>query len=170
MTDRIDKALALARDLQRMTLHGPPPLATTMEIAAGLVDAGGEIERLTAERDAARLEARAYGNALAREKNQDERIRRVKAIREETGCGLKEALDIVNGSPTVVAVVGLTLVQEVDRLATALATAKNEERAAFSAYAHQRAAEWQSVGAQYVADVVREYGDFVEAGRHREKA
>ena len=53
---------------------------------------------------------------------------------------------------------------------SALATAKDEERAAFSAYAHQRAAEWESVGAQYVADVVREYGEFVEAGRHRGEA
>lgn len=62
------------------------------------------------------------------------------------------------------------LVEAVPGIIAALATAKDEERAAFSAYARQRAAEWQSVGALYVADVVREYGEFVEAGRHRGEA
>ena len=46
-----DTALALARSLMSATLHGAPPLRTTMEIAAALVAAAQREEALTAELD-----------------------------------------------------------------------------------------------------------------------
>lgn len=59
--------------------------------------------------DALTLERDAYARQLAQERHTDARIARVKAIRQETGCGLKEALDIVNGDVALAATTARTL-------------------------------------------------------------
>ena len=56
---RHEAAVNLARDLQHATLHGPVPIATTMQMAGELVWASGEIIRLTAALATAKDEERA---------------------------------------------------------------------------------------------------------------
>lgn len=101
---------------------------------------------VTKERDAARLEARAYGNALARQQADDERIRRVKAIREETGCGLSEALAIVNGNTELAVKLHRTLVEERDELHAELANECGEGPPPSEGWRY-RACEWIRPGA-----------------------
>lgn len=102
-----------------VTVYGMEPPDAAYIAAAnpatvlGLLDT---IDALTMERDA-------YARQLAQERHTDARIARVKAIRQETGCGLKEALDIVNGDVALAATTARTLrdqaldaLAEVDRL------------------------------------------------------
>ena len=51
---RHEAAVNLARDLQHATLHGPVPVATTMQMASELVWARGEIVRLTVDLESIR--------------------------------------------------------------------------------------------------------------------
>ena len=55
-------------------------------------------------------------------------------------------------------------------LLAAIATAKDEERAAVVAETRHRAAEWESVGVKDDARVLREHADAIESNRHRGKA
>lgn len=107
-----------AKAVQFIETPNEPPMRWGSDCPIALREALADV---TKERDAARLEARAYGNALARQQADDERIRRVKAIREETGCGLSEALAIVNGNTELAVKLHRTLVEERDELHAELA-------------------------------------------------
>lgn len=80
------------------------------------MEAAREVGQLRAKLTAAQMESSAYSNALRRQRDHDERIAKVKAIREETGCGLKEALDIVNGEPRVAQQVAQSMAAEENRM------------------------------------------------------
>ena len=158
---RHEAAVNLARDLQHATLHGPVPIATTMQMAHELVWASAENVRLTIERDDYASQAKAERGRWRPISERAERAEVVaKSIRAALGHGADD-----NMWP-----VGLTVAGAVARLVDRVATAKDEERAAVVAHADAEAARMTGNGDDVGARFVRAFGDAIESNRHREKA
>lgn len=163
---RHEAAVNLARDLQRATLHGPVPIATTMQMASELVWASGEIVRLAeALKESARLL-----------KNAEWMLGVVTAERDEALADMEEGQGVIDGVVNAFGdrpresglwPVGVSLGEAVAGVIGALATAKDEERAAVVAWLRGEA-HFTDVGPlDTFADA---YADGIESNRHREKA
>ena len=156
---RHEAAVNLARDLQHATLHGPVPIATTMQMASELVWASAEIVRLTTERDDYASQADAE---RARWRPISERAERAEAVAESIRAALGHGADENLWPP------GLTVAEAVARLVGQVATAKDEERAAVVAWLRAEAAPITTP--HVVAVALRRRADAIESNRHRGKA